>query len=596
MSTQDWYELLRGFNTGTVDRREFVTRAFATGASAGAIAAALAGGLSISPAAAQTPSAGGGPILPDGWVGPLPSTPAKVTEEPVTLRVVVPQRQQVGDWATNAFTLWYEERTGVHLEFQEVAGTADEQRAVVNAMIAGGDLPDIFLEMPFNPSQLLLYGSQGLFIPLNDLIEEHGVLIKQVFAEYPSTQQLITSTDGNIYAMPDVNDCYHCRNPRKLWINQEWLDAVGLAVPQTTDELLAVYQAFKEQDPNGDGSANEIPLMSATDTWVGSAVSRGSLDPYFMGAFLYNPGEPWLVLNAEEKVDFTANKDAWREGLKFLNQLYADGFIAPETFSQIGEQLIQVGNNPDVPILGSAPGGYWGVFLTIDQNTEGARWEQYVTVPPLAGPDGTRVGAWDHYGGIADGAFVVTNACQTPDIAVKWADGLYELEAVCRAYAGVLGEDWRWAEEGEIGINGKQGVWKQLVTWASDAMRGHWWDQAGVMYRSSDFRLGEVVDPATPTFEKPLYEETLNNYFPYAQDQALQLPPLTLTEEQAGMAGEIATTITNHVNASTAQFITGGLDPNDDGAWNDYIGTLDAMGLAQYLEVQQQAYEAKYGG
>ncbi len=41
-----------------------------------------------------------------------------------------------------------------------------------------------------------------------------------------------------------------------------------------------------------------------------------------------------------------------------------------------------------------------------------------------------------------------------------------------------------------MGINGKQGVWKSLVTWASDAMRGHWWDQTGPGYRSSDFRLG----------------------------------------------------------------------------------------------------------
>src|SRR5690606_16000187 len=116
---------------------------------------------------------------------------------------------------------------------------------------------------------------------------------------------------------------------RKLWIYKPWLDALGLEMPTTTDELLAVYRAFKEQDPNGNGNADEIPLMSATDTWTGAAMNRGSLDPYFMGSFLYNPGEPWLVLNEEGRVDFSANKDAWREGLKFLNQLYAEGLIAP---------------------------------------------------------------------------------------------------------------------------------------------------------------------------------------------------------------------------------------------------------------------------
>ena len=61
-----------------------------------------------------------------------------------------------------------------------------------------------------------------------------------------------------------------------------------------------------------------------------AAASNGSLDNFFMGSFLYNPGEPWLVLN-EGKVDVTFNKPGWREGLKYLNRLYAEGLIAPET-------------------------------------------------------------------------------------------------------------------------------------------------------------------------------------------------------------------------------------------------------------------------
>ena len=180
-------------------------------------------------------------------------------------------------------------------------------------------------------------------------------------------------------------------------------------------------------------------------------------------------------------------------------------------------------------------------------------------------------------------------------LAAKWVDGLYELEATCRAYAGELGTDWRWAEEGELGINGKQGVWKQLVTWSSDAMRGHWWGQQNPNYRSSDFRLGEVVDPEAPTFESPLYQTTLENYFPYAEDQSQQMPLLYLTDEQATVVGEFAATVTGYVMQSMAEFITGAKDPNDDGAWNDYVSTLDSMGVANYLATYQEAYDAKYG-
>ena len=158
--------------------------------------------------------------------------------------MVVPQSQNAGDWAANDFTLWLEERTGVHIEWQEVAGTADERRAVVNAMIAGGDLPDIFMSQGFNASQLELYGSQGLFVPLNDLIEQNGVEIKRIFTEYPATQELISSNDGTIYSMP--SDTVARASPRLV----AGVQAVCAALDDARRRL-AVHEPASGSAPGG---------------------------------------------------------------------------------------------------------------------------------------------------------------------------------------------------------------------------------------------------------------------------------------------------------------------------------------------------------
>jgi putative aldouronate transport system substrate-binding protein len=531
-------------------------------------------------AAVSGPPAG----YPEGYVGPVASHKQPISPEKVTLRVVITQSADVGDWADNAFTKWYEERTNVHIEWLVVPD--DDALTKVNAMIAAGDIPDIFMNIDFTPAQLQLYGSQGLFLPLNDLIEKDGVEVKRLLADYPQAKDILSAADGKIYSMPNLNDCYHCKDSHKLWIYKPWLDKLGRKMPTTTDEFEQVLKAFKEKDPNGNGKADEIPLMSATDTW------SGGLDEFFMGSFLYSPGEPWLVVN-DGKVEAAFNKPEWREGLRYLNRLYKEGLLAKESLTQTGEQLMATANREGDPIIGAVPGGYWGVFITIDQE-KGGRWKDYVTVPPLKGPGGARIAPWDYYGAVGTGLYVITTASKHPEIAFKWADGMYELEAILRSYAGVLGEDWRWAEKGELGINGKQGVWKQLVTWGADALRGRWWAQHGVQYRSSDFRLSEVTDPKKPTFEKPLYEETKNNYSPYQQDISLQLPPLYLTEDQSAQSAELATTINNYVKEMMAKFIIGEVDINDDAQWNTYTSTLDQMGIATYLKIYQDAYAAKY--
>jgi putative aldouronate transport system substrate-binding protein len=578
-------------------RRAFVTGAVGAGLSATALTPLLAacsgqgsdaGGEPVADAAAVK----GGPkttpdksvSYPDGYVGPIASDKGRIVvkDRSVTLRVVVPQDPSVGDWNRNAVSTWYEQRTGVKVRYQVVAG-GDDTMTKVNAMIASGDLPDVFLSVGFTNAQLQLYGSQGVFLPMNKLIDDYGVEIKRIFKDYPDTKHLISATDGNIYTLPYFNDCFHCNAGNRMWIYQPWLDKLGLDMPQSLDEFEEVLKAFKTGDPNGNGKSDEIPLTTDKDT---------SYDSFFMGSFLYNPGTPWLVLDGGGKVGVTFNQPGWREGLRYLNKLYAQGLIAKESFTQTPEQLQRQGNKKGDVVLGAVRAFYWGAFLTVNDDNPNDRFRDYVAVPTLEGPDGTRTAPWNHYGSVTTGQFVITRTCKNPAVALLWGDGQYEMQAHMRNVYGRPEKSWRWAKRGEVGINGKQAVWSTVGTWPPP--NGEWWAQHGLTYAANDFRLGEAVDPKLPTFEKLLYENTKNAYYPYRQEKKFQLPPLYPNEEQAAQTGELSTTINNYVTQSLAKFTIGQLDVNDDQAWKTYTETLDQMGLADYVRVNQEAYEAKY--
>ena len=95
---------------------------------------------------------------PEGYVGPVARTLKPLTTEKVTFKIVVKQDVTIGDWKTNAFTKWLEQKTGIHIEWSQVGGTDDDVMTKVNAMIAAGDIPDAFLGVNFTRSQLFLYG------------------------------------------------------------------------------------------------------------------------------------------------------------------------------------------------------------------------------------------------------------------------------------------------------------------------------------------------------------------------------------------------------------------------------------------------------
>lgn len=132
---------------------------------------------------------------------------------------------------------------------------------------------------------------------------------------------MCTSSDGNIYALAgwwgDINDYV----PDYLYIRQDWLDNLGLEMPETVDELYDVLVAFKEQDANGNGNPDdEIPM----------ATKNGIKQLYYlMTGFGYDTNSLWYTDDNGE-VHYAAVEDQYKDMLAFLNKCYSEGLISDD--------------------------------------------------------------------------------------------------------------------------------------------------------------------------------------------------------------------------------------------------------------------------
>lgn len=495
----------------------------------------------------------------------------------------------------NEFTKKMEAKFDIDFTFQTTTldgGPAKEKRQIA---LASGDYPDLFLLVPwvdqFTASELMKFGQQGVAIPLNDLIDEHAPNIKKALQENPDYKAMATAPDGNIYGMPQWVDCYHCSYQAKLWMNTSWLDELGLEQPSTTDEMREVLRAFKKDDPNGNGKADEVPI---------SASVRDNLIPYFMNAFIYNPqgtsgnNNSTLVLD-NGKVDIAANKDGWREGLRYLKSLHDEGLIDKGAFTQNPEALQQLGDNGNAVILGSATVLHLGIALSIGQ--EDGRDTDYDPIPPLTGPTGVGYAAYN-FPSAPGATFVLTNKASKNDqvAAIKMLDHLFTTEGQISGTEGEEGLDWAYAESDDVALNpDADPLYKVLdMTEKEEATRDtrRWLALAQYnntrAYRDRLVQPTDIYDPAG--YERRLQEAT--NLYAGKEDEEQVYPywGVWIQPAEASEAASLQTNIENYVTQNSLAFITGSKDIET--GWDDYVAGFDGLGLARYLEIHQQAYDA----
>lgn len=204
--------------------------------------------------------------------------------------------------------------------------------------IMSGDYPDF---MDVDAKNFTGWAKQGIFADLTEGYEKYASdELKEYYNSEAGQRALKAATvDGKLYAIPTIttpNDAMPL-----LWIRKDWLDKVGLDVPETIDDFVEVAKAFTEEDPDGNGQKDTYGLaLNGKDVFQ----AVGDIGTFFE-MFGAQPGHYTNVvpfIDVDGKATFGGAKvDEMKEGLTLLQELYNAGYISKDFITAGQDQINQ---------------------------------------------------------------------------------------------------------------------------------------------------------------------------------------------------------------------------------------------------------------
>ena len=463
-----------------------------------------------------------------------------------------------------------EEQTGVKVDFMLLPYEAAKEKKDI--LINAGDYPDAIGGWLLGENDILTMGMvDGLFVPIDPYINETDTPNMWKVLSIPGVRDAFTLPDGHIYTIP-----YVIGEPTVTflpWINTDWLEAVGMEMPTTTEELREVLRAFKAQDANGNGDPNdEIPFSADPNN-----KDLGVLAGWF-GVNASNSGQRHYCTLVDGKVSFGANQEGFKEFIKYFAGLYAEGLIDPELFTQdLATWKAKGAQSSNLYGVSIAYGS--GDFYEMEPGTN---YTPFRPLPVLSSElCDTPVYRRNGYGVTNFRSQVaITDKCADPGVVVRWFDNVFALDNSMQIQAGLYGKRLERLEDGSF---------RSLdETLMSEADRekfgwGNMFTQSLPKFCPTEIKVAPVAGQEAPYHEKDtadaLYEPFLDT----------PLPKPWLSAEDAERMSILATDIVGYVDQKMAQWISGEADVEAE--WDAYVAQLDTLGLQELIEIKQKAYD-----
>ena len=154
------------------------------------------------------------------------------------LNILVVKHPLTKKMSEMAWVAEIEEAADVSIKWEEVTADWDQKKST---MLAAGDTPDLIIGAnAITDSDLATF--RTLF---EDLSDDMDALpnVQAMFDEVDGAEAMASQADGTVYALPSWKEFWPQAITRQ-YINQQWLDNLGLAMPPTWDELFDVLVAF----------------------------------------------------------------------------------------------------------------------------------------------------------------------------------------------------------------------------------------------------------------------------------------------------------------------------------------------------------------
>lgn len=228
--------------------------------------------------------------------------------------------KNTGDAFTNPVAEEITKRTGIKIEIQQPTGDPEEK---LNLMLTSGDLPDIIL-MDRRSSIVSRYISGGALVPLNDLIDQYGPDIKEMYGDVLEKSRF---TDGKNYYL---NNWYGLDpDPdRGVSMRMDILEEFGYGDKAkngesfTQEEFVDLLTKFKNAYPEIDGQPAIPFTVNGQDM---SESNAGSLS-IFKGMY----GMKNYYETEDKQIQFSVKDPQYLAMVKFVNRLYREGLLDKE--------------------------------------------------------------------------------------------------------------------------------------------------------------------------------------------------------------------------------------------------------------------------
>ncbi len=478
-----------------------------------------------------------------------------VSEDPMTLSLFYVFG---GNGApTGDMPIWQEAAniTGVSMENVASESITDEVQAI-NTMLASGDLPDLIHGWNTNITPLI---SQGAFIPLDDLIEEHAPNIKKFLEDYPDARSLATGSDGQKYLITGTygGEAGKSLPSMGLFIRQDWLDTLELPVPTTIEELEETFIAFRNDDPNGNGVKDEIPYLYR--------------DKGIRGLLQFFGSHSWWYLDEETgEVEYGKAEEEYKYALTELARWYELGLIDPEIFTR-GAQARQELLGTDVG--GSTIDWFQSTGSMNDTVKEQVPDINFVAIPPVADVNGD-VGFEFSRSSIHGYVWGISKDCEDPVAAIKYMDFFFSEEGSLLINYGLEGEHYTMVDGEPI---------------PTEETLNHSAGYPNFMRSIGSYEIGKVgtIEGELATMN----EQAKAGFEMYEQSDWLDipLPALTFTEEEEKAISDNWVNIETEILAFEQSCLLGAQTVED--TWDDYIALLESMEFSAIEEAYNAAYQ-----